>query len=108
MSPMLFNRTVVTLIAVASVIGVVDAVAGRVWDHVVLHAAVLLGAAIVLAVTALRRRLVPVRADLHRWLSQYAAEGAEDTDAVLDRALSAYRDGLTAFAADRATTEPRV
>lgn len=108
MSPTLFNRTVVALMSAVSVVGLIDAAAGRVWDHVALHAAVLLGTVILLAVTALRRRLIPVRADLHRWLAQYAADGAEDTDSVLDRALSAYRDGLTAFAAERPTTEPRV
>ena len=106
MSPTLFNRVVVTLMLVVTVVGLVDGAAGRVWDHVALHAAVLVGTLLLLIVTALRRRLVPVRADLYRWLAEYAAEGAEDTDAVLDRALSAYRDGLTTFAAEQQNTEP--
>jgi hypothetical protein len=97
-TPTLFHRALVLSVLVASAVGLADAIAGRVWDHTVLHAAVLAVGLVLLGRTAIGRRLVPLRADLHRWLNRYAADGGEEVEQVLDRALSAYRDGLSGFA----------
>jgi hypothetical protein len=82
------------LVALVSIIGVVDAVAGRSWDHVALHTMVLAVTIVSLSRTVASRREVSVRADLYRWYERRASDDAERIGTVIDRALAAQRDGL--------------
>ncbi len=101
MAPTSFRRAVPPVIAIAAGIGLLDAVVGRSYDHVVLHGLVVAGLLVLLASSA-TRRIVPVRGDLYRWLDRYAAEGGEEVERVVDRAISAYRDGFTVSLDDHA------
>ena len=107
-APTLAHRLLIALLVVVSTVGAIDAVASRSFDHAVMHGAVLLTAFVLLARSPRGRPLVPVRADLYRWLDRYAAEGGEDVERVLDRAVSSYRDGFDVFADQPAegTTRP--
>jgi hypothetical protein len=84
----------VVMIAVAGV-GALDAGRAGSWDQVVIFTALLVGLAALLVRTSLRRPLVPIRADLVRWMGRRAAVSGEGVGAVADRAVAAYRSGLT-------------
>jgi hypothetical protein len=88
--------TWVTLIAMAAVaaIGAIDAAVGGSWDQVALFGLLLATTVTLLARTTVRRPLLPVRADLFRWLARRAAVTGERTEHLADRAISAYRAGL--------------
>jgi hypothetical protein len=89
------NRVVIVLIGMVSVIGMVDAAIGRSWDQVAVFVMILLLDLVLVVRVSFRRREVTLRADLAGWLERYAAEGDERVDEVADRAVAAYRAGLT-------------
>ncbi len=91
-----FCRSAMALVAVVCVVGIVDAAVGRSWDHVALHALVLVVTGAVLTRSLASRREVTVRADLYRWYERRASDAAEPIGAVIDRALAAQRDLLGA------------
>ena len=62
---------------------------------VALFSLLIVSALMLAASTARRRPLIAVRADLHRWLSRRAALTGEEVGHLTDRALGAYRAGLT-------------
>ncbi|MCC6433635.1 MAG: hypothetical protein IT196_01255 [Acidimicrobiales bacterium] len=91
----LFGRWLLALMALASGVGVLDAAIGGQLDLVVLHSTVL-SLTIALALhTAGPGRMVPIRGDLARWLDQRAAGAGERPADVANRAIGAYRAGLT-------------
>ncbi|GAB4585616.1 hypothetical protein [Nocardia sp. IFM 10818] len=87
-------RALLLAVVAAALIGLIDAATARTWDLVAIFAAILaLGG---LAAARLGgRRTVSLRADLARWLTLRAAEGGEPTGRLADRAVAAYRAGLT-------------
>jgi len=95
MRPTMFTRSTITVLIVLAVVGAVDAAAGGEWDLTVIFGALVAGLAFLLARTALSRPLVPIRGDLVRWLASRADVLGERPGDVADRAVSAYRDGLT-------------
>jgi hypothetical protein len=95
MTPSTHNRVVLVLIAAVTVVGVIDGVVSGDADVVALFALVLLGLAIIWARISWHRPAVPVRSDLVTWMEERAIEGGESVDSVVDRAVAAYRSGLT-------------
>jgi hypothetical protein len=81
------------LIALITSIGIVDGAIDRDWDHVALFAATLCATAVAWASTG-RQRRIAVRGDLGRWIAQYASEGLESEQEVVDRALALFRAGM--------------
>lgn len=90
------HRAALVLSTLLTSVAIVDAGRESTWDVVVV-----LGVALVLQLGLLAagnrtRREVAVRADLHAWAAQRAADTGEDLDHIADRCLAAYRAGLTA------------
>lgn len=100
MRPTLFTRASIGVLMIVAFVGAVDAAAGDEWDLTVIFTVVILGLGVLLARTSVARPLVPIRGDLVRWLSARAAVHGERVEVVADRAVAAYRDGLTACHAD--------
>jgi hypothetical protein len=100
MTPSSQNRVVLALVATVSVVGVVDGIVSRDADVVALFALSLVGLALVYLRISWHRPAVPIRADLVRWMEERAVDGGESVDAVADRAIAAYRRGLTATESD--------
>jgi hypothetical protein len=89
------NVLLLALAALATTVATIDAVTGRDWDLTAL-----LAAAVALQVAAIagvlgRRRSIELRPDLASWLREQAAATGEPAERVADRALAAYRAGLT-------------
>ena len=95
MTPSTQQRIVLLLVAAVSVVGIVDGIVGGDADVVIMFALTLLGWAVVFLRISWHRPAVPIRADLVRWMESRAVEGGEPIDAVADRAVAAYRRGLT-------------
>jgi hypothetical protein len=89
------------VMAAAASVGAVSAGLEDEWDLVVIFVALAVLAATLLARTSTRRPLVPIRADLVRWMSARAAVEGDRTERVADRAVAAYRDGLAGQEADQ-------
>jgi len=85
----------VALILLAALVGTVDAAIGRSWDLVVVQGSIIVLAALLGLGAITGRTGLTLRRDLARWLTEIAADGAERPDDVLDRAVAAYRAGLT-------------
>ena len=94
MRPTVVTRITLIAMAAVAVIGAIDAAAAGSWDQVALFGLLLAATVILLARTTVRRPLLPVRADLFRWLARRAAVTGERTEHLADRAISAYRAGL--------------
>ena len=75
-------------------VGAVDAAIGWSWDLVVVFGLVALLQLLLLARLSSRRRSIPIRADLMRWVRDRAAVEGDSPDLVVDRALAAYRADL--------------
>jgi hypothetical protein len=93
MKPTIVTRLMLLLMAAVAAIGIIDA-ARDAWDLVVLFAFLLLMSLVLLIRTTTRRPLMPIRADLYRWLVGRAAITGERTEHLADRAISAYRAGM--------------
>ncbi|BCK56067.1 hypothetical protein NWFMUON74_38390 [Nocardia wallacei] len=84
-----------TLVVLAAGIGIIDAATARTWDLVAVF-----GVIMALAVAAASglpggRRVLTLRPDLAHWLALRAAAAGEPPDRVADRAIAAYRAGMT-------------
>lgn len=95
MSPTLFVRLLLGTMVVVSSIGGIDAGRGGHWDLVALFAVLGVLSLFLLLRTSSLRPLVPIRGDLVRWMNARASVSAERIETVADRAISAYRAGLT-------------
>ncbi|MFG2447364.1 hypothetical protein ACGFQG_31245 [Nocardia fluminea] len=89
------TRWMMVVVGGIAAIGLVDAATGGNGDL-----AVVFGAIVVLSIAASlrlpgRRRSIRIRGDLVGWLSTRAAESDEPVGRVVDRAVAAYRCGLT-------------
>lgn len=94
MKPTMFTRvTFAVMIAVAAV-GSVAAVLDDNADLAVIFVVLALLAVMLLARVSVRRPLVPIRADLVRWLNARAGVTGDRPEHLADRAIAAYRDGL--------------
>jgi len=95
MTPTTAVRMVLSVMALVAAIGGVDAARAGSLDLAAIFGVLVLGLLWMLVRTSVRRPLVPVRADLVRWMARRAAVSGEATSAVADRAVAAYRSGLT-------------
>jgi ABC-type multidrug transport system fused ATPase/permease subunit len=96
------NRAVLVLTVAVAVVGAIDAAVSIEWDLFVVFVLVGLLQLVLLLRLSGRRPTVPVRADLVRWLRDRAAAEGESTERIVDRAVSAYRDGLVGEASGSA------
>lgn len=94
MLPTPTNRAVLVLTAAVALVGVVDAAVGRNWDLLAVFALIAVLQGVLLLRLSGRRRSVPLRADLARWLRDRAAAEGESAELIADRAVSAYRADL--------------
>ena len=84
------------LATIVAAIGVVDTAIEGDWERLVLFG-VLLGILVAVQIRLVTsRRDVAVRTDLVRWLERRAAVTGETREVLADRAIAAYREGLTA------------
>jgi hypothetical protein len=104
-TPTMFVRTMFAVTLVLCAVGVVGAVGSADPDLAVLFGAIALITVVLLVRTLAGRVLVPVRADLVRWMAGRAGVAGERTEDLADRAVAAYRDGLTGEDHGRDTTE---
>ena len=95
MAPTAAIRTMLAVMVAVAAVGGLDSARARSWDLVAIFGALIVGLLWLLLRTSVRRPLVPMRADLVRWISRRAAVSGETPSAVVDRALAAYRSGLT-------------
>lgn len=89
------NRVLLLVVVLLVTVGTIDAAIGRVWDLAVVCGAAALAALLLLVGDLAARTPVPLRTDLVRWLEHVAADGDERPADVADRAIAAYRAGLT-------------
>jgi len=93
--PNLSNKLILAAASAIAVVGLVDAAVAAAWDLVVLIG-MILGLHVVLWIQlSWGRPAVPLRADLVRWLGDRAVAGGEPVERVADRAVAAYRVGLS-------------
>ena len=95
MTPTTQNRILVLLAGVVAVVGIVDSLVDSAWDHLTMFAIILAFLGLILLRMAGRRPAVPIRADLVAWLDDRAVSSGESLETVADRAVSAYRAGLS-------------
>ena len=95
MTPKLSNRMILALAGVVSVVGLADAAVDTDWDEFGLFVLVLVLVVVLAARISWGRPAVPLRGDLVAWLEERAVDGGESPEAVADRAVAAYRAGLT-------------
>ncbi|MDH4144778.1 MAG: hypothetical protein OEY23_06350 [Acidimicrobiia bacterium] len=96
MTPTPTNALVAGLALVVCLVGAVDGVVSREWDFFALFLLSALLLVFLLARTNARRPAVPLRADLVDWLRDETALSGEPMGHLADRAVAAYRAGLTA------------
>jgi hypothetical protein len=101
MRPTLFTRLLLGTMVAASLIGGIDAGRGGQWDLVTLFAVLCMMSSYLLLRTSSLRPLVPIRGDLVRWMTARSSVSAERTETLADRAISAYRAGLTGDTQDQ-------
>jgi hypothetical protein len=99
------NRAVLWLTAAVAGVGVVDASVGQNWDLVAVFALIGVLQLVLLARLSGRRRSVPLRSDLVRWLRDRASAEGESAELLADRAVSAYRADLLGRSKSAADTE---
>jgi hypothetical protein len=89
------TRVVLSAMVVTAAVGAADAAVGGQWDLFMLFVALAVAAIVLMVRTFVGRPLVAVRADLVRWMATEAATADEPTAQVADRAIAAWRSGLT-------------
>jgi len=94
-APNLSNRILLGLSALMAGVGAAHAAVGEDWDAFALFTALAFMMAALLIRTVRGRPAVPLRADLVAWLEERATSGGESVEEVADRAVSAYRAGLS-------------
>ena len=98
-------RALLLAVLVVAGVGILDAAIGRTWDLVALLSVVAVLAAGGLVSTLGPRRPVLLRADRAAELTARARATGEAPDAVLDRAVATYLDGLADPAPPPTATE---
>ena len=98
------SRLLLLLLITTAGVGALDAAIGRRWDLVVVQLVVVVLAALLAAGTWGHRTPVPLRRDLAEWLQRYGSDGGEGAGDVADRAVAAYRAGLTEGLHDAGST----
>ncbi len=94
MIPSLAMRALVITTLLVAVVGAVDATIGEAYDLVAVLVTIALVQLVLLIRLGRRRRDMTLRADLAVWIRDRAATQAESSEAVLDRAVAAYRADL--------------
>ncbi|RDI55276.1 hypothetical protein [Nocardia mexicana] len=89
------SRWVAVVIAVVAGIGLIDAATGRTWDLVAVFGVIVVLGSVSAASHWAGRPSITLRRDLARWLAIRAADSGEAADRIADRAVAAYRAGLT-------------
>jgi hypothetical protein len=89
------SRVILGVMVIAAALGATDAGQDGRWDTVTLFVVVTAGALGLLLRTWVGRPLVGIRSDLARWLAREAATADEPTGQVADRAIAAWRAGMT-------------
>lgn len=95
MSPTVSTRMVLILVLVTCLTGVIDSAIGERWDAVALFTFAVALVTLLLIRYQGRRQALPLRSDLVAWLRQRAASTGEEPEVLADRAVAAYRAGLT-------------
>jgi hypothetical protein len=94
MIPSITIRALVVTTLLVACIGVLDALVGEDLDLVAVFASIAAVQLLLLFRLGGRRRDTTLRADLARWVRDQASTHGESSDAVLDRAVAAYRAEL--------------
>lgn len=95
MAPTVATRTLLAVMLGVGLVGCLDAARADAWDLVVVLGLLVVAVVALLVSVTFGRPLVTARADLVRWIARRAAISGESPGAVVDRALAAYRSGLT-------------
>jgi hypothetical protein len=80
---------------VVAAVGALATAMSRDWDLCVVFVALLVIQAALTVALLGSRRLVTLRIDLARWAEERSALTGEPVAPIIDRAVAAYRDGLT-------------
>lgn len=94
MIPTVTNRGALLVTVAVALVGIVDAAIGHSYDLLAVFTIVAVLQFMLIIRMSSRRPDVPIRADLVRWFRDRAALEGENTEAMIDRALAAYRDDL--------------
>lgn len=100
LTPNLSNKVILFLASIVAIVGVIDAWVDADWDLGALFGLILVLLVVLWARLSYGRPAVPLRADLVGWLDERAVSAGESIEGVADRAVSAYRAGLTVSADD--------
>lgn len=95
MRPTILVRTTLAVVLVLCGVGALEAALGDEWDLVALFGAAAVPTTVLLVGTWGARQHVLVRSDLAQWIRSRAAVTGERPGDLADRAVAAYRDGLT-------------
>lgn len=95
MIPVHRHAVVLLLSVLVTAVGQVEVIAGRSWDVVAIFALIGLLQLVVLGGLRVGRRPVALRADLATWIDEHAAATGEPASRITDRAVAAYRAGLS-------------
>jgi len=101
MVPNMSNKLILAAASVVAVVGVVDGTISNDWDLVIILAMILGLQLLLWGHISWGRPAVPLRADLVAWLRDRAVTGGESLERVADRAVGAYRVGLTGHEPDQ-------
>ena len=110
MTATLRHKVLVSLAALAAVVGMIDAAMAGLWDLVAVFSLVLVPLIGLLASLQWGRQVVPLRPDLAAWLRDRSALTGEPLASVADRAVAAQRAALgegepSGVSADPSTVE---
>jgi hypothetical protein len=93
-TPTLVTRMIVAALAIATLVGLIDAALDGTWDHAALFGIAALLAVALLARLSLGRQDVRLRGDHVRWLLHRSELSGEPVEHVADRAIATYRSSL--------------
>lgn len=109
MVPTQRNKVILALTLVVTAAGVVEGVAGRVWDLAAMFGLLFVLQLVMLLAFQTGRPAVPLRRDLVCWLADRAAATGEPLERLADRCIAAYRAGMTSEPErERSVTQPRI
>ena len=94
-APKLSSRLPLVLAAVVASVGVAESIVQRDWDVLSLFIAIVVLLAGLFLRTFVGRPTISLRRDLVVWLDERAVTAGEPLERVADRAVSAYRAGLS-------------
>jgi hypothetical protein len=94
MTPTLRHKVLVSLAALAAVVGIIDAAMSGLWDLVAVFSLILVPLLGLLASLQWGRQVVPLRPDLAAWVRDRSALTGEPMARVADRAVAAQRAAM--------------